>query len=148
MPRPEAERAARIELGGIEQMKEQSARNGPGTGSIRSSPTAATAAGSFARTLCHRDHDLDARAGDRRYDRDLSVVYAVFDAAPALSEPNRIMAVFEVVSQGPPVSLADPLQRLSRSQPQLSGYGEVQRGVGPLGARSRRASEGRRSPDF
>ena len=109
MPPKEAERAARIELGGIEQVKEQ----------VREKQT-----GNWLHSVFS-----DCRFGVRQLRKNpgftvvavltlalgigattaiFSVVYGVLLRPLPYLEPNRIMAVFEVTSKGRPSRLADP----------------------------------------
>jgi putative ABC transport system permease protein len=109
MPPHEAQRAARIELGGIEQVKEQvrEQRLGNwirsvlsdcryGLRQLRKNP-GATAVMVFTLALA-----IGATTAI------FSVVYGVLLRPLPYPDPNRIMAVFEVTSKGRPSRLADP----------------------------------------
>jgi predicted permease len=109
MPPSEAERAARIELGGIEQVKEQVREEGLGNWlhsvlsdclyglrQLRKNPGATTV---MVFTLA-----LAIGAATAIF----SVVYGVLLRPLPYSDSNRIMAIFEVTSKGRPSRLADP----------------------------------------
>jgi len=109
MPPSEAERAARIELGGIEQVKEQVREEGLGNWlhSVRSDclyglrqlrkNLGATAVMVFTLALA-----IGAATAI------FSVVYGVLLRPLPYTDANRIMAIFEVTSKGRPSRLADP----------------------------------------
>ncbi len=129
MPPEEAQRAARIELGGIEQVKEQvrEQRIGNwlhsvisdcryGLRQLRKNP-GVTAVMVFTLALA-----IGATTAI------FSVVYGVLLRPLPYPDSNRIMAVFEVTLEGQAVAPCGPeLRRLSRSKPQLPGDCEVQR---------------------
>jgi len=109
MPPQEAQRAARIELGGIEQVKEQVREEGLGNWlhsvvsdcryglrQLRKNP-GATAVMIFTLALA-----IGAATAI------FSVVYGVLLRPLPYTDANRIMAVFEVSSEGHWVHLADP----------------------------------------
>src|SRR5467141_2977350 len=109
MPPEEAQRAARIELGGIEQVKEQVRQKRMGNWlrsvlsdcryglrQLRKSP-GATAVMIFTLALA-----IGAATAI------FSVVYGVLLRPLPYTDANRIMAVFEVSSEGHWVHLADP----------------------------------------
>jgi putative ABC transport system permease protein len=109
MPSKEAERAARLELGGIEQVKEQvrEERLGNwlhsvfsdcryGVRQLRKNP------GFTAVAI------LTLALGIGATTAIFSVVYGVLLRPLPYPDPNRIMAVFEVTSKGRPSRLADP----------------------------------------
>jgi predicted permease len=109
MPPSEAERAARIELGGIEQVKEQVREEGLGNWlhsvlfdclyglrQLRKNP-GATAVMVFTLALA-----IGAATAI------FSVVYGVLLRPLPYTDANRIMAIFEVTSKGRPSRLADP----------------------------------------
>jgi predicted permease len=109
MPPSEAERAARIELGGIEQVKEQVREEGLGNWlhsvlsdclyglrQLRKNP-GATAVMVFTLALA-----IGAVTAI------FSVVYGVLLRPLPYTDANRIMAIFEVTSKGRPSRLADP----------------------------------------
>jgi putative ABC transport system permease protein len=109
MPPEEAQRAARIALGGIEQVKEQVREEQIGNWlhsvisdcrfalrQLRKNPGFTTVA---VFTLA-----LGIGASTAIF----SVVYGVLLRPLPYNEPNRIMAVFEVTSKGRPSRLADP----------------------------------------
>ena len=109
MPPQEAQRAARIELGGIEQVKEQVREKGLGNWlhsvvsdcryglrQLRKNP-GATAVMIFTLALA-----IGAATAI------FSVVYGVLLRALPYTDANRIMAVFEVSLEGHWVHLADP----------------------------------------
>src|SRR5882757_32647 len=109
LPPQEAQRAARIELGGIEQVKEQVREEGLGNWlhsvvsdcryglrQLRKNP-GATAVMIFTLALA-----IGASTAI------FSVVYGVLLRPLPYTEANRIMAVFEVSSEGHWVHLADP----------------------------------------
>src|SRR5229473_2239802 len=109
MPPKEAQRAARIELGGIEQVKEQVREEGLGNwlhsvlsdcryglGQLRKNP-GATAVMVFTLALA-----IGAATAI------FSVVYGVLLRPLPYIDANRIMAVFEVSSEGRWAHLADP----------------------------------------
>src|ERR1700730_6926226 len=125
----EAQRAARIELGGIEQVKEQvrDERRGNtlhsiisdcryGLRQLRKSPGAATV---IVFTLA-----LAIGATTAIF----SVVYGVLLRPLPYSDSNRIMSVFEVTSKGRPSRHADPnfddFRDLSRSFQAIAKYGD------------------------
>src|SRR5437660_3443323 len=109
MPPQEAQRAARIELGGIEQVKEQVREEGLGNWlhsvvsdcryglrQLRKNP-GATAVMIFTLALA-----IGAATAI------FSVVYGVLLRPLPYTDANRIMAVFEVSSEGHRAHLADP----------------------------------------
>src|SRR5713101_960553 len=109
MPPEEAQRAARIELGGIEQVKEQVREERVGNWlhsvlsdyryglrQLRKSP-GATAVMAFTLAL-----------GIGATTAIFSVVYGVLLRPLPYTDSNRIMAVFEITSKGRPSRLADP----------------------------------------
>jgi len=109
MPPKEAQRAARIELGGIEQVKEQVREEGLGNWlrsvlsdcrygfrQLRKNP-GATAVMVFTLALA-----IGATTAI------FSVVYGVLLRPLPYTDSNRIMAVFEITSKGRPSRLADP----------------------------------------
>jgi predicted permease len=109
LPPLEAQRAARIELGGIEQVKEQVRQKRMGNWlrsvlsdcryglrQLRKSP-GATAVMIFTLALA-----IGAATAI------FSVVYGVLLRPLPYTDANRIMAVFEVTSRGRPSRLADP----------------------------------------
>ena len=109
MPPKEAQRAARIELGGIEQVKEQvreqrignwlyslSADCRYGLRQLRKNPGFTVVA------------VLTLALGIGATTAIFSVVYGVLLRPLPYRDSNRIMAVFEVTSKGRPSRLADP----------------------------------------
>jgi putative ABC transport system permease protein len=109
MPQKEAERVARIELGGIEQVKEQVRDEGIGNWlhsvfsdcryalrQLRKNP-GATAVMVFTLALA-----IGATTAI------FSVVYGVLLRPLPYTDSSRIMAIFEVTSKGKPNRLADP----------------------------------------
>jgi predicted permease len=109
MPPQEAQRAARIELGGIEQVKEQvrEARLGNWLQSVLSDCR-------YALRQLRKSPGFTAVAvltlalGIGVTTAIFSVVYGVLLRPLPYSDPDRIMAVFEVTSEGRPSRLADP----------------------------------------
>ena len=109
MPSKEAERAARLELGGIEQVKEQvrEERLGNWLHSVFSD-------GRYGVRQLRKNPGFTAVAiltlalGIGATTAIFSVVYGVLLRPLPYPNPNRIMAVFEVTSKGRPSRLADP----------------------------------------
>jgi putative ABC transport system permease protein len=152
MPAAEARRAARIEMGGIEQVKEQvrEKRMGNWLPSVLS----------------------DCRYGFRQLRKNLgttaliiftlalaigastaifSVVYAVLLRPLPYADANRIMAVFEVTSKGQPSRLAEPnfddFRDQNRSFQAIAKYDENVTSVSG-GAQPTRATVAQVSPKF
>ncbi len=109
MPPTEAQRAARIELGGIEQVKEQvrEGRLGHWLHSVLSDCR-------YALRQLRKNPGFTSVAvltlalGIGVTTAIFSVVYGVLLRPLPYPDPNRIMAVFEVTSKGRPSRLADP----------------------------------------
>jgi putative ABC transport system permease protein len=109
MPPHEAQRAARIELGGIEQVKEQVREERLGN-SLRSVISDCR----YGLRQLRKNPGFTAVAvltlalGIGVTTAIFSVVYGVLLRPLPYRDPNRIMAVFEVTSKGRPSRLADP----------------------------------------
>jgi predicted permease len=109
MPPEEAQRAAGIELGGIEQVKEQvrEKRIGNWLRSVLSD-------GHYAFRQLRKNPGFTSIAiltlalGIGATTAIFSVIYGVLLRPLPYPEPGRIMAVFEVTSKGRPTRLADP----------------------------------------
>src|SRR6266704_2322093 len=138
MPPEEAQRAARIELGGIEKVKEQvrDERMGNWLHSVLS----------------------DCRYGLRQLRKNLgattaifSVVYGVLLRPLPYTDANRIMAVFEVNSEGRWAHLADPnfddFRDQNRSFQAIAKYNDYVVSVSGA-SQPTRTKVARVSPDF
>ena len=152
MSRKEAERAARIELGGIEQVKEQVREKQTGNWlysvmsdcryglrQLRKNP-GATAVMIFTLALA-----IGAATAI------FSVVYGVLLRPLPYPDSNRIMAVFEVTSKGRPSRVADPnfddFRDQSRSFQAIAKYGDNVASVSGA-AEPTRTTVASVSPDF
>jgi len=152
MPAAEARRAARIELGGIEQVKQQVREERMGNWlhsvlsdcryglcQLRKNP-GTTAVMIFTLALA-----IGASTAI------FSVVYGVLLRPLPYADANRIMAVFEVTSKGRPSRLADPnfdeFRDQNRSFGAIAKYDENVRSVSG-GAQPARAMVAQVSPEF
>jgi putative ABC transport system permease protein len=148
----DALRAARIELGGIEQVKERvrEERIGNWLGSVISDFRYATRQvrknPGFAVVVV-----LTLALGIGATTAIFSVVYGVLLRPLPYSNSNRIMAVFEVTSKGRPSRLADPnfddFRDQSRSFQVIAKYGNNIASVSGA-SQPTRTSVARVSPDF
>jgi putative ABC transport system permease protein len=152
MPPRDAQRAARIELGGLEQVKEQvrEERLGNWLPSVVSDCR-------YALRQLRKNPGFTAVAvatlalGTGVTTAVFSVVYGVLLRPLPYPDPNRIMAIFEVTSKGRPSRLADPnfddFRDQSRSFQAIAKYA---RNVASVSGASQptRTTVARVSPDF
>jgi predicted permease len=152
MPPEEAQRAARIELGGIEQVKEQvrEAQLGNWLHSVFSDCR-------YGLRQLRKNPGFTAVAvltlalGIGATTAIFSVVYGVLLRPLPYPDPNRIMALFEVTSEGRPSRVADPnfddFRDQSRSFQAIAKYNDNVASVSGASEPTRTAVAGV-SPDF
>ncbi len=148
----QAQRAARVELGGIEKVKQQvgEARIGNWLCSVISD------CGYGARQLCKIPGFtvvavLTLAVGIGATTAIFSVVYGVLLLPLPYPDPNRIMAVFEITSKGRPSRIADPnfddFRDQSRSFKAIAKYSDDVASVSG-GSQPTRTTIATVSPDF
>jgi predicted permease len=152
LPRQEAQRAARIELGGIEQVKEQ-VREGQSGNWLHSVLSDCR----FALRQLRKNPGFTAVAvltlalGIGATTAIFSVVDGVLLRPLPYREPDRIMAVSEVTSKGAPSRLADPnfddFRDQSRSFQAMAKYNDSITSVSGA-SQPTRTSVARVSPEF
>src|ERR1700686_3585604 len=152
MPPHEAQRAARIELGGIEQVKEQVREERLGN-SLRSVISDCR----YGLRQLRKNPGFTAVAvltlalGIGVTTAIFSVVYGVLLRPLPYADPNRIMAVFEITSKGSPSRVADPnfddFRDQSRSFQAIAKYNDNVASVSGASQPTRTTVAGV-SPDF